>query len=305
MNLPSYVLITPARDEGKFIESTIQSVVAQTVRPKKWVIVNDGSTDNTAEIVKKYAMQHPWIELVQMPARQHRNFAGKVHAFNAGYARVQDVEFDAIASLDADITFDHEYFAFLLGKLVEDRGYGLVGTPFIEDSSETYDYRYVNIEHVSGACQLFRRECFQDIGGYIPIEGGCIDHIAVVTSRMKGWKTRTFTEKACYHHRAMGTAQRSVIAARFRCGRKDYAVGNHPVWEVFRGLYQLTKKPYLVGGLAVLSGYVWSYVERRKRPASKELIMFQRAEQMQRLRAFLTRRQPQAANPTAQREVKA
>src|SRR5208282_2257989 len=110
LTLPSYVLITPARNEAEFIELTIKSVVAQTVRPAKWVIVSDGSTDGTDEIVRRYTADNPWIELVRMPERRERNFAGKVHAFNAGYARLKDVKYEVIGSLDSDISFDAEYF---------------------------------------------------------------------------------------------------------------------------------------------------------------------------------------------------
>src|SRR5260370_6390957 len=124
--LPSYVLVTPARNEGGFIEQTIRSVVSQTALPLKWIIVSDGSTDGTDEIVSKYAKDYPWIELVRMPERRERHFAGKVYAFNAGYARVKELEYDAIGSLDADISFDEDYFSFLLSKLAEDRALGLV-----------------------------------------------------------------------------------------------------------------------------------------------------------------------------------
>src|SRR6266481_6672836 len=107
--LPSYVLVTPARNEAQFIELTINSVVAQTVRPRKWAIVSDGSTDGTDDIVNKYAAEHPWIELVRMPERRERHFAGKVNAFNAGYARVADLNYDVIGNLDADVSFDEGY----------------------------------------------------------------------------------------------------------------------------------------------------------------------------------------------------
>jgi len=288
MPLPTYVVITPARNEAHFIERTLESVVAQTVRPAKWVVVSDGSTDGTDEIVKKYAAKHSWIELLRMPERQERHFAGKVLAFNAGYARVQDVPYEAIVSLDGDISFDQGYFEFLLGKLADDRALGLVGTPFRDSQNETYDYRFVSIEHVSGACQVFRRECFEQIGGYVPVKGGGIDHIAVITARMKGWKTRAFPEKACTHHRDMGTAQRGSVMARFKFGMQDYALGGHPLWEVFRTLYQMSNRPYVVGGLMVGCGYFWAMVRRAPRPVSRELIAFRRREQMQRLKNFLT-----------------
>jgi glycosyltransferase involved in cell wall biosynthesis len=287
---PIYVLITPARNEAQFIDLTIKSVLAQTVRPAKWVIVSDGSTDGTDEIVNKYATEHPWIELVRMPERQARHFAGKVHAFNAGYARLKGLEYAAIGSLDGDISFDEHYFSFLLRKLAEDSGLGLVGTPFKETSNQSYDYRFVSIEHVSGACQLFRRECFEDVGGYLPVKGGAVDHIAVITARMKGWNTRTFTDKVCWHHRKIGTAQHGGLRAKFRYGVKDYTLGSHPIWELFRIVYQMTKRPFVVGGLALASGYAFALIRRVERPVSRELVTFHRREQICRLKKLFSSR---------------
>lgn len=286
--LPNYVLITPARDEARFIELTIQAVLSQTVRPVKWVIVSDGSTDGTDDIVRKYALDHSWIELVRMPDRGERHFAGKVGAFNAGLERVKSESYEVICSLDADITFDKDYFSFLLQKLIENPALGLVGTPFKDGSNPSYDYRFVSIEHVSGACQVFRRQCFEEIGGYVPVKGGGIDHVAVMTARMKGWKTRTFTEKVCQHHREMGTAQHGALKARFRMGAKDYMLGSHPAWQVFRMFYQMSKKPYIAGGAMLMAGYVSTLVRHPKRPISDDMVAFRRREEMQRLRKFLT-----------------
>jgi len=134
---------------------------------------------------------------------------------------------------------------------------------------------------------VFRRECFAAIGGYQPLKGGGIDHLAVISARMKGWKTRTFTGKVCLHHREIGTAQRGALAARFRYGIKDYAFGNHPLWEVFRAGYQMTRKPYVIGGLGLLTGYIWAMSQRFQRPLSVEAVRFQRREQMQRLLRFI------------------
>ncbi len=287
MTPPVYVLITPARNEAKFIELTIKSVVAQTVRPLKWIIVSDGSTDGTDELVRKYAAVHAWIELVRMPERRERHFAGKVQAFIAGIARMKGLEYAIIGSLDGDISFEEDYFSFLLQKLATDPRLGLVGSPFKERSNQTYDYRFVSIEHVSGACQLFRRECFEEIGGYLPVKAGCIDHIAVISARMKGWQTRTFTDKVCLHHREMGTAQHGVLVARFRNGTKDYAIGNHPVWELFRTVHQMTKRPVLIGGLVLVCGYMWAVIRQVERPVSQELVKFYRREQMMRLKKVL------------------
>jgi biofilm PGA synthesis N-glycosyltransferase PgaC len=279
--LLSYVLITPARDEAEFIELTIKSVIAQTVRPVRWVIVSDGSTDGTDEIVNKYAAEHSWIEFVRMPERQERHFGGKALAFNAGYARVKGLPYDVIGSLDGDLSFDEEYFSFLLQKLVEDPGLGLVGTPFKGTSNQTYDFNIVGLDHVSGACQLFRRECFEEIGGYTPVKLGGVDYIALITARMKGWKTRTFTEKACIHYREMGTAEHGWKKAMFRNGIKDYAFGGHPLWEFFRIIYQMKSRP--LGGLILGAGYASAMLRRVERPIPPEIVAFRRREQMQRL----------------------
>jgi len=279
----SYVLITPARNEEAYIEKTIQSVLSQEYLPKKWVIVSDGSTDRTDEIVQKYILGNSWIEFLRMPERRERQFAAKVQCFNAGYERIKDMSYDIIGSLDADISFGSDYFTFLLSQFLESPRLGVSGTPFMEGSSH-YDYRFTNIEHVSGACQLFRRECFEDIGGYVPIKAGGIDWVAVTTARMKGWTTRTFTEKTCFHHRQMGMGNSSALLTWFRLGSKDYFLGNHPLWEMFRSLYQMAKRPYIIRGSLLMLGYIWPFLKRIDRPISEELVKFYRSEQMQRLK---------------------
>jgi glycosyltransferase involved in cell wall biosynthesis len=286
----AYVLITPARNEVQFIEETLKAVVAQTLRPLKWIIVSDGSTDGTDELVGRYASDHDWIELIRMPERRERSFAGKVMAFNAGYERLKHLTFSFIGSLDADISFDEDYFAFLTGKLRENKRLGVVGTPFRENSTESYyDYRFVSLEHVSGACQFFRRECFEDIGGYVPMKGGGIDHAAVLTARMKGWETRSFPEKMSLHHRSIGTANHGWARAKLAVGKLDYALGGHPIWELFRAVYQMSKTPPILGGMLILWGYCWSALTSSGRPISEELVLFRRREQMRRLKGLLCR----------------
>jgi glycosyltransferase involved in cell wall biosynthesis len=284
-----YVLITPARNEAASIELTLKSMVEQEVAPVKWVIVSDGSTDGTDDIVKKYTAEYDWIELVRMPERSERHFAGKVWAFNSGYARVRNLKYDVIGNLDADISLGPDHFQFLLAKFAEHPLLGVAGTAYVEESSVPYDYDIVNVEDVSGACQLFRRKCFDEIGGYIPIKGGGIDSIAVFTARMKGWKTRTFTEKTFIHHRRGGTGQSKISASLFRTGKIDYYYGGHPLWEIFRCLYQMKNKPYIVRGLLLFSGYMWLFLKKAERPISDELVEFLRKEQIQRLKAILKR----------------
>ncbi len=276
----SYVLITPARNEESFIEHTIKSVIRQTILPVKWVIVSDGSTDSTDDIVKKYTEEHPWIELLRMPERRERDFSGKAHAFNTGYATTIELKNDIIGNLDADISFeDPEYFDYLLKKFAQDPKLGVTGTPYREGEVQ-YDYRFSRKEHVSGACQLFRRACFDAIGGYNPLKEGGVDLVAVVTARMKGWRTETFTDKYCIHHRRMGTANDHILMATLLSGHGDYCMGVHPVWQLFRSIYQMSRKPFILAGSLLLIGYLWAMLTRAPKPVSIEFVQYRRKEQM-------------------------
>lgn len=296
----SYVLITPAHNEADLIELTIRSVIAQTVLPQKWLIVSNGSSDNTAEIVRRYATNYDWIELIRLPERRERDFAGKAEAFNTGYSRLTTLasqpttSWDLIANLDADITFEPDYFEFLLQKFGANPRLGVAGTPFVEDhdrlDQHSYAHRFANSVHVSGACQMFRKQCLADVGGYAPLKTGAIDWAAVTTARMKGWETRTFNEKICFHHRELGVGSGSPGKLRmcFHYGRKAYLVGGHPLWEYSRGLFRMWQRPFILGGLSFIAGYTYAAVGRSQRAVSQELIRFHRAEQMARLRGVFT-----------------
>ncbi len=169
---------------------------------------------------------------------------------------------------------------------MQDSHLGVAGTIFKEEgySSETDSFEGQN--HVAGGCQLFRRKCFDEVGGYISNKAGGIDWIAVTTARMMGWKTRSFRERSFLHHRTLGTAERGVLASNFSYGEKDYYLGGHPLWEFFRVLYRATKKPLLAGGIALYLGYISAFLRRVERPVSDELMRFHRKEQMLKLKAI-------------------
>jgi len=281
-----YVLITPARNEEQFIAKTLESMAVQTLLPERWVIVDDGSTDNTAQIVAQHAARYPWIELVRRPQHADRSFAGKVQAFNAGLERVSSLDFEVIGNLDADLSFDPDYLEFLMERFSQDSKLGVAGTPFTEDGG--YDSARDSFEgenHVAGGCQLFRRKCFEDVGGYVPNAAGGVDWIAVTTARMKGWKTRSFAEKRFHHYRTLGTAEKSNWAASFSYGEKDYYLGGSPLWQLFRVVYRSTKQP--LDGAALFSGYLCAAIKRMERPVTSELMRFHRREQMRKLNAIL------------------
>jgi glycosyltransferase involved in cell wall biosynthesis len=287
-----YALITPAWNEQAHLTEVIQSMVRQTVLPVCWIVVSDGSTDGTDDIVRAAAAEYPWIRLLRCERSAERHFAGKARAVAAGYESISSLSFDLVGNLDADMTLPPDYYEFLIGKFVEMPNLGVAGTPFVEDEDQpdvhSYAHGFADLNHVSGACQFFRRRCFDDIGGYVPIPQGGIDWVAVTTARMRGWTTRTFTEKHSLHHRSMGTADRSVLRARFHHGKKDYLVGGHPLWQLLRGLFQMRNPPVVLGGLCLMLGYVTAWATRTKSPVPADLRQFHRREQGERLRKLFT-----------------
>lgn len=282
-----YIVVTAARNEAEFIGNTLESMIMQTQLPERWFVVDDGSTDTTATMVARYAARFPWIDLIQRPPRTERSFAGKVHSFHLAWSKAQPLQFDAVGNLDADVSFQPDHFEFLLDQLSNDPNLGVVGTPFTEAGYDSAVDSFEGERHVAGQCQLFRRQCFEHIGGYVPNPAGGVDWIAVTTARMKGWKTRSFPQKRYHHYRPMGTAEKKGLAALFSYGEKDYYLGGSPLWQLFRVSYRATKKPFLLGGLVLLAGYCWAALRRVKRPVSAELVAFHRKEQMQKLRAIL------------------
>jgi glycosyltransferase involved in cell wall biosynthesis len=286
--LPRYVLITPSRNEEAFIRKTLDSVVQQTYKPMKWVIVNDGSTDMTASIAEEYAARYDWIEVVNRPVRKERHFAAKVQAFNAGQERVKGLDYEVIGNLDSDVSLEKDHFEFLLSKFKAEPRLGVAGTVFRE--ADGYNSETDSLEgqfYVSGQCQLFRRQCFDEIGGYFANKGGGIDWMAVTTARMKGWKTRSYNERSFFHHRQLGTAERGVLAASYSYGEKDYILGGHPLWEMFRVSYRMTKRPFIIDGVALGLGYGSAALRGLERPVSRELMAFHRREQMRKLKVIL------------------
>jgi glycosyltransferase involved in cell wall biosynthesis len=286
-----YALVTSARNEEAVIRFTLEAVITQRKLPERWIIVDDGSTDRTAAIVKEYRGRHRWIELVQRPRRADRSFAGKAHAVNEAFHSLLErgLQFDVLGNLDADVSFAPDYVKFLLDRFGEDGRLGVAGTPFTQDGG--YDSSRDSFEghnYVAGPFQLFRLECFRDIGGYVANHAGGVDWIAVMTARMMGWTVRAFPERRFHHHRPLGTAERNRIEAMFSYGQKDYYLGGSPLWQILRAGYQTTRRPFVVGGLSLLAGYAWACMTRVPRVVSPELIRFHRADQMRKLRAVFS-----------------
>ncbi len=282
----SYALATAAYNEEKLIERVIESIVHQTVLPEKWVIVNDGSTDRTAEIVKRYADKHPFIELYTITEEHPRDLTAQVHAINRGFTQLKNVKCAFIGNLDADVTLDPDYFERLLEKFEEDPRLGLAGGFIHEEQEGEFQSRKSNVESsVAHAVQLFRRECLNDLGGYRPFTWAGADWYAEVSLRMKGWNVHSIPELRALHHRPTGKGF-GLFKYAYRGGVMDFYMGTHPLFETIKMTKRLVEKPYVVGAAVRFSGFVAAYCKRLPRQVPEEFMTYLRKEQMARIRSL-------------------
>lgn len=282
-----YVLITPARNEEKYIECTIRSVVAQSVKPLRWIIVSDGSTDRTDEIVETYARRCSFIKLLSARNVGKRNFGSKVNAFNSGYNSLEGLSYSFIGNLDADVSFAPDYFEKVLNNFDNNPQLGIAGGIIEELINGKYVTQNISLNSVAGAVQLFRRECFEQIGGYIPLKMGGIDAAAEIMARMHGWKVQTLPSLRVLHHRRVATGGGDILKARFRQGKMYYNLGYHPVFQLVRSAYKIADPPVLLGSTVMIAGFMWSYIRSHERGLPQEVNSFLRKEQKRRLRHLL------------------
>lgn len=281
----SYVLITAARNEEAYIEKTIKSIINQTMLPEKWVIVSDGSTDCTDEIVNEYAKVYDFIKLLHINREGKRNFGAMADAFNEGSKMLKQIRYEFIGSLDADISFEPDYYERVLEKFQMNIRLGLAGGFIYEKyKGEFKSRRFNSLSSVPHAIQLFRRECYESFGGYIPLKYGGTDWCAEVMARMKGWHVEVFPELRVFHHRHTSATSPKDS---FRQGLKDYSIGSHPLFEVFKCIYRIKGKIFLISASLRMVGFLWGYMKIEKRIVSDKFIKYLRKEQIQRLRAFL------------------
>lgn len=295
----NYALVTPARNEEAHIQRTIEAVVSQTILPRKWVIVSDGSIDGTDDIVNSYATKCAFIQLLRVGAGKRRDFASKVRAFEAGYDQLGDVPYEFIGNLDADVTFAPTYYEQILQKFSTNPQLGVAGGIISELIGDTLVTQHVSTGYsVSGAVQLFRRDCYQAIGGYVAIKGGGIDTAAEIMARMKSWEVQTFPEVQVRHHRRMDTGGATVLHTKFRRGISNYILGYHPLFQMAASLSRLFEEPFLIGSACTLFGYGWSCLRNYKRVMPEDAVRFLRAEQLARIFAHKVAGADQRRNGT-------
>jgi poly-beta-1,6-N-acetyl-D-glucosamine synthase len=283
-----YILITAAHDEAAFIDRTCRSVVAQTLRPRRWIVVDDASSDETAAIVARQARAHPeLIELRRIERPPGRDFRNKVRAFGLGLARAREIGFSHIGNLDADISLDPDYYAQILSRFERDPGLGIAGGMVCSSIDGAFVAQHVAADSVAGAVQLFRRECFEQVGGYLPLPHGGIDAAAEIIARKSGWRVRTFADIRVLEHRRTGSATANPLASRMREGRRLHSLGYGLGFFAVRCVRRCMERPRIVGSCTALYGYLMSALRREPVVLPPDTVAYLRAEQRAKMRRLL------------------
>jgi len=283
---PTYVIVTPAFNEAAYIERTIESVLHQTVRPVRWVVVDDGSTDQTPQIVQRYARQYDWMRYLRrerVPGQAY--YASNVYAIQEGLQSLAEIEYEFLAILDADISLPCDYYEAIISRFRDD--------PLLGIASGVYENLINGRRHpvlhdrqsTPKAIMVLRRACFEDIGGLLPLPCGGEDTCACVMARIKGWKAWSFPDVEVLHHRPTGTGSaKSILCARFKQGLADCGVGSHPLFVLAKTLRRCVReRPYLIGGVLRLLGFAYGCLCGIRREVPIDVVRFLRREQLLRL----------------------
>jgi GT2 family glycosyltransferase len=285
MGLERIAVITPAHNERDHIDALVDSVAGQSLQPVRWVIVDDGSTDDTEARAKERTVALEWVDVCGTSSTTHRSFASKATAVNRGAQRLSSSAFDLLACVDADVCLPPNYFAELADRFAADPSLGVAGGTYQHPVGRRVAVDRPPSHHVPGPAQVFRREVFEQIGGYWPLPHGGVDTAANVAARMHGWTTRSFPDLRFEHRRRMGTGGRGPIAAEYHKGLQDHDLGVLAMWAVLRSLQRLNKPPYIAGGVARLAGFIVGSARRQPRSVDAAFVEYVRAEQRRRLSA--------------------
>lgn len=287
--VPRIVVVSPTRNEETTLPRTLASMEAQTLRPLRWILVDDGSTDRTPELMREAAARLPWVRVVTRPDRGYRKLGGGViEAFDAGRATI-DVEHDFIAKLDVDMEFEPTYLERILQEFARDPKLAAASGKVFRREEGRLVEEFIIDEMVAGQFKLYRRDLFERIGGFV--REVMWDGIDIHRVRMAGFKTRSFDdpELRLIHLRVMGSTDKNVYRGRLRWGRGQWFMGSSFPYVVASGLFRMRERPYVVGGLLIIAGYLDGLVRRVPRYGEPEFRRELRRWQHQRLRRLFTR----------------
>jgi glycosyltransferase involved in cell wall biosynthesis len=278
--LSGYTIVSPVRNEEEYIEKTIISVVNQTIKPIEYIIVNDGSTDKTPQIIKKYTDKYSWIKCYERPKGKHSPGPGVVKAFYAGFENIKNDTWNFIVKLDADLSFEKDYFEFQLKEFALNPKLGMTSGVTYMPNGNGLVMDKMPEDHVRGAAKMYRRECFEQIGGLQQVLGW--DTIDELSAQHSGWTTRSYRNLVLIHYKPIGIKQTNLIKRELLAGDRQYYLGYHPMFAIGKNLYRMMQRPFFVAGFLNLIGFFKSCFQRKER-IEPELIKHLRKKQVQRM----------------------
>ncbi len=277
-----YVIISPVRNEAQYLERTIESVISQTVLPAEYTIVNDGSTDETEAIIRRYAAKYPWIRLVNRPDRGFRKTgAGVVDAFYTGFQAIKALDWEYVVKLDGDLRLIESYFAQMLEHFDNMPRLGIGGGYSYYEVRGRRVLEWVTEDHVRGAVKMYRRSCFDEIGGLESVLGW--DVLDEIRSRMKGWETKSFQQPYFILNRTTGGPV-GLLRTRVRDGYFAWYRGSSALYVFAKGIRRMATAPYLLGGVVIIASYWYHRLRGEAQFADQELLDFVYREQLAYLR---------------------
>lgn len=281
-----YILLTAARNEEKNIEKTIKSVIDQTIKPIQWIIISDGSTDNTDNIIQSYIKINNFIKFFRTSGDTVHNFGSKVKAINFARRQINVNTYDYIGVLDADISFPSNYFEEIIYKFEKNPKLGIGGGIIYEMYNNKKFIQTISLNSVAGAVQFFRYQCFNELGDFLPLKYGGEDAAMEITARMNNWEVQTFSELHVMHYGFVGKGSGNQLIAKYNKGIMFYQLGYHPLFQIFRCFYRIIDRPYIIGSLIELFSFFFCYLKKEDVILPQNVIKFLRKEQIQRLKSF-------------------
>ncbi len=274
-----FVIISPVRNEEEYIEKTIQSVINQSILPVEYIIVNDGSTDKTPEIIARYTSRFSWIHCFHKPLGKHRPGAKVVEAFYTGYNNMCSV-WDFIVKLDGDLSFEPNYFEYQLNQFKANPKLGMTSGVTYQPMGGRLVMDKMPTDHVRGAAKMYRKECFEQIGGLPKVLGW--DTIDELKAQLLGWETRSYRNLVLIHYKPIGVKQTNLFKRELIAGERHHYLGYHPLFAILRDFYRMLQKPFIIAGILNAIGFITAYLSRKER-IERPLIVLLRRKQVARM----------------------
>jgi poly-beta-1,6-N-acetyl-D-glucosamine synthase len=286
--METYVLISAVKNEEQFIEETCRSVINQKVLPSEWIIVDDNSNDGTLGIIRKYEEQYQFIKVLQNKIRKKRDFASQVFSQMFGYKNISCEGYSYVGFLDGDLRFSPLYYSTLLKIMMEEKSMGIIGGEVVD----VFSVRNRNIRrgsenyHVAGGVQLFRKECFEQVAGYMPIAVGGQDTVAEVKAMMLGWKVRAVRDVAVEHLKSAESKSKKKIRANLAYAKQSYYLGYNPIFYALSCLRRIRDSPIMLSFFYKIGFFAIFTIFAYKRPVDRNFIQYIRSIQIKKISSY-------------------